>query len=249
MANRGVSRPKFLKNLVYCCRRLNTAPSPPIASQLNFEDKSSVDTHGGDKIINLEDAKELFSHVSTSTLLKSDENHVAGQNKIINLEDAKELFSQISTSRLLKSSTTLQLAAFGPTVDLGIWVMKSGLMRTPILKELILSVVNRSFYGHFVAGRDLKEAGDTVVRLWNDGLRGMLDYGLEHATDNESCDRNMTEFIKTIESSKSLPPTSVSFLIYMYMILYSIEELYQFCYVIHSSGKPCGGEDYSYLSP
>lgn len=224
MANRGVSRPKFLKSLLYCCRRLNTAPSPPIATQLNFEDKSSVDSNdGGEKIINLEDAtKELFSHVSSSTssLLKSVENHVAGRDKILNLEDAKELFSQISTSRLLKSSTTLQLAAFGPTVDLGIWVMKSGLMKTPILKELILSAVNRTFYQHFVAGRNLEEAGDTVVRLWNDGLRGMLDYGLEHATDNESCDRNMTEFIKTIESSKSLPPTSVSFSHIYYIYIY-----------------------------
>lgn len=222
MANRGVSQPNSLKNLLFWYRRLNGAPSP-ITSQLNFEDKS-VETHDGqapftsDKISNLEDAKELFSQVSTSSLLKSVDTHVGAAHipfissfdKIINLEDAKELFSQVSTSRLLTSSATLQLAAFGPTVDMGMWVMKSGLMRTPILKEVILSAVKRSFYRHFVAGKDLEEAGNTVIRLWDAGLRGMLDYGSEHATDNESCDRNMVEFIKTIESSKSLPPSSVS---------------------------------------
>lgn len=80
-----------------------------------------------------------------------------------------------------------------------------------VLRDLILGFTENTFFEHFVAGRDVEEAGATVKMLWEEGLRGMLDYGLEHANDNESCDRNMDAFINTVDFTTSLPTSSVSF--------------------------------------
>ncbi|KAL3526665.1 hypothetical protein ACH5RR_011321 [Cinchona calisaya] len=196
MAARGVAYPKLLQNLPYFLLRrfITSAPSPVTAavSSLNFVDKTDQET-----IIN--------NHPVIS---------IPTNNKIVDFEDVKGLFSKVSTSKLLKSSVTLEMAAIEPMVDVGMWVMNSRLMETPFLKQVILGAIKHSFYDHFCAGKDLEEAGRTITRLWDHaGLRGMLDYGLEHAIDNESCDQNMTEFIKTVESTKSLPPSSASFVV------------------------------------
>lgn len=103
------------------------------------------------------------------------------------------------------------MAAIEPMVDLGAWVMNSRLMETAIVRGVILGTIKGTFYDHFCAGSGMEEVGRTVKRLWEVGLKGMLDYGLEHAVDNESCDRNLEEFVQTVESAKSLPPSSVSF--------------------------------------
>lgn len=106
------------------------------------------------------------------------------------------------------------MAAVDPMVDMGLWVMNSRLMETPILKQVISGAIKHTFYDHFCAGENLEEAGRTITRLWDrSGLQGMLDYGLENAVDYESCDQNMMEFIKTVEHSSSLPPSSVSFVV------------------------------------
>lgn len=181
---------KLIQNLPCYLRKrllLHTAPSPLEAvSSLNFDDNKSTNNFA-------------------APVTNSD------NNKIIDLDDFKALFSRVPTKKLLKSSATLQMAAYGPMVDLGMWVMNSSLIRIPILKEMILGSIESSFYEHFVAGKDLEQVNNTIKRLWGEtGLRSMLDYGLEHSTDNESCDRNTIEFIKTIDSTKSLPPSSVS---------------------------------------
>lgn len=195
MAARGVAYPKLLQKLLL--RRLSSAPSPITAvSPFNFHEKADHET-----VVSNNNSHPIITPPGTS----------ATGNKIIDFEDVKGLFSTISTSRLIKSSVTLEMAAIEPMVDMGIWVMNSRLMETPILKQIILGGIKHTFYDHFCAGKDVEEAGRTITRLWNDvGLRGMLDYGLEYAVDNESCDQNMMELIKTVESSKSLPPSSVS---------------------------------------
>ena len=38
-------------------------------------------------------------------------------------------------------------------------------------------------------------------KIYEAGLRGMLNYGLEHAYDNLSCDQNYKTFLNTIEST------------------------------------------------
>ncbi|KAJ4979438.1 hypothetical protein NE237_010218 [Protea cynaroides] len=132
-------------------------------------------------------------------------------SSLLNLEYGEKLFSSVSTLQLIRSSINLHLAAFDPIVDLGIWIMKSRLVESKICRKLVLNVVKHTFYEHFCAGENLEEASRTLQRLWDDGLRGILDYGLEDAIDNQSCDRNLVEFLKTVESIKLLPPSSVSF--------------------------------------
>ncbi|XP_017232731.1 proline dehydrogenase 1, mitochondrial [Daucus carota subsp. sativus] len=125
-------------------------------------------------------------------------------------DDVKGLFSSVPTGKLLRSFLTLKMVASEPVVDLGTWVMTSRLMKTALFREIVVGVTKATFFDHFVAGTNHEEAGEIVKMLWNDGLSGMLDYGLEHAYDNVSCDLNMEAFVKTIESTKSLPQSSVS---------------------------------------
>ena len=65
------------------------------------------------------------------------------------------------------------------------------------------------FIENFCAGENPDGARRNALELWDNGLRSMLDYGLENAVDNESCDRNLDGFHQTVESTKSLPKSSV----------------------------------------
>ncbi|KAI3976817.1 hypothetical protein MKX01_008675 [Papaver californicum] len=132
------------------------------------------------------------------------------KEQILDLENGEKLFSSITTSYLMKSLMNQYLVSYDPIVDIGIWVMKSRLMETMVFKSLILGVVKHTFYDHFCAGENLNEASKTLESLWNVGLKGIMDYGLEDANDNFSCDRNLSEFLKTIESTRFFPPSSVS---------------------------------------
>ena len=96
-------------------------------------------------------------------------------------------------------------------VDLSLWVTNSRLMDVPLFKNAVMGAIKYTAYDHFVAGCDTVETGHTVRRLWDSGVRGMLDYGLEHAVDNESCNIAEKQLIKTAESTQSLPPSSVGF--------------------------------------
>ncbi|KAJ9564271.1 hypothetical protein OSB04_000237 [Centaurea solstitialis] len=137
----------------------------------------------------------------------------ADQDSIFDFEDTKGLFASVTTGKLLRSAANLNLAAVEPVVDLGMWVMRSKVMEVGVLRDVVLGTIKHTSYEHFVAGPDTVEAGRTVKRLWESGLRGMLDYGLEHAVDNESCDKNAKEFMETVESTQVLPPSSVSFVV------------------------------------
>ncbi|KAG5535283.1 hypothetical protein RHGRI_023158 [Rhododendron griersonianum] len=115
-------------------------------------------------------------------------------NSIINLDDTKSLFSSHSTTKLLRSAINLHAAAVKPAVDLGMWVMNSKLMDTGLLR----GVIRHTFFEHFCAGENPAEACRKVGEIWDSGLRGMLNYALEHAGDNESCDRNLDGFLRTV---------------------------------------------------
>ncbi|KAF6166338.1 hypothetical protein GIB67_015884 [Kingdonia uniflora] len=138
---------------------------------------------------------------------KSDDHY----DQLLDLNDTNKLFSSVSTTKLFRSLINLNMASFEPLVDFGIWIMKSSLMETMIIRDVILKTVKHTFYEHFCAGENLNEARRTLQALWDDGLKGILDYGLEDAVNNESCDRNLNEFLKTVESTKLLPQSSVSY--------------------------------------
>ncbi|KAK3015020.1 hypothetical protein RJ639_005604 [Escallonia herrerae] len=120
----------------------------------------------------------------------------AADTSILDFDDVKGLFGPVSTAKLISSSVILHMAAMGPVVDMGTHEFqgdgKAGFAR---------------------GGAGGEEAGRTVRRLWDVGLRAMLDYGPEHTNDNVSCDRNSEEFIRTVEPTRSLPPSSVSFVV------------------------------------
>lgn len=187
MANKVVC-PKVFRDLRRFARCLNTAPTVP---PMNF-----TGNYGS-------------TNVTIPTLQPTDQILVNPEKKVLNFDDVKELFTGVSTSKLIRSSLTLQMASIESMVDLGIWVMNSKFMRMPVFKEVILGFVKRTFYEHFCAGKDLIEVGKTVSKLSSLDLKGMLDYGVEHAMDNESCDRSMNVFLQTAELTKSLPSSSV----------------------------------------
>ncbi|CAH1420870.1 unnamed protein product [Lactuca virosa] len=154
---------------------------------------------------------------ATTTIVSQAPQHVtaavAGKDgdNIFNFDDTKTLFASVPTGKLLHSAATLNVAAVEPMVDLSLWVMNSKLMDFPLFKKVVMGTIKYTAYDHFVAGGDTVETGKTVRRLWNSGVRGMLDYGVEHAVDNESCDKAAQHLIKTAESTQSLPPSSVGF--------------------------------------
>ncbi|KAK6798521.1 hypothetical protein RDI58_006224 [Solanum bulbocastanum] len=191
MANKVVC-PKVFRDLRRFARCLNTAPAVP---PMNF-----TGNYGS-------------TNVTTTTLQPTDQILANPEKKVINFDDVKELFTGVSTSKLLRSSLTLQMASIESMVDLGVWVMNSKFMHMPIFKEVILGFVKSTFYEHFCAGKDLIEVRKTVSQLSNVGLQGMLDYGVEHATESESCDQSMKVFLQTAEMAKSLPSSSVSFVV------------------------------------
>ncbi|GFP91424.1 proline dehydrogenase 2 mitochondrial [Phtheirospermum japonicum] len=137
----------------------------------------------------------------------------AAADAAINLDDTESLFRPVSTGKLIRSSITLHMAGFGPMVDIGAKVMGSRLMEKDLVRRAVLGFTEHTFYNHFCGGADLSAARRTAERLWGTGLTAMLDYGLEHANDNESCDGNMEEIVETINSSKMFENSEVSFVV------------------------------------
>ncbi|XP_061353626.1 proline dehydrogenase 2, mitochondrial-like [Gastrolobium bilobum] len=132
----------------------------------------------------------------------------------VNLEDAEKLFSSVPTAKLLRSSAVLHATAVGPMVDLGMRVMNSNLVqREGLSKDIVMATIRKTFYEHFCAGEDAAAAGRSIRSLNDTGLRGMLAYGVEDAHDNDGCDRNLNAFLHTVDVCRSLPPSSVSFVI------------------------------------
>ncbi|XP_027349062.1 proline dehydrogenase 2, mitochondrial-like [Abrus precatorius] len=131
----------------------------------------------------------------------------------LNLHDVEKLFSFVSTPKLLRSSAVLHATALEPMVDFGTWLMRSNLMHMEGFRDVVLAAVRRTFYSHFCAGEDASTAGKSIASLNDAGLRGMLVYSVEDANDNDACDRNLQGFLDTVRVSRSLPPSSVSFVI------------------------------------
>lgn len=187
MASR-VPRESLLKSLRYFTRPLNSATTTSAAA-------AAVSP----LIITAADDADVSERSRLPT--------PAGQLK---LDDHEKLFASVSTAKLLRASANLQAAAVKPVADMGMWVMRSRLMETEVVRELILGIIRHTFFEHFCAGEDAVEAGRTVLRLREAGIRGMLVYALEYAAENDACDRNLDGFIRTVHSTKSLPPSSVS---------------------------------------
>ncbi|KAH1081917.1 hypothetical protein J1N35_021678 [Gossypium stocksii] len=192
MATRVLSSsPKLLNNLRSFIKPLNSA-SAAAASPLNFDEKPELST-------------VEKQHPIATTLHQPTTN--------LDLDDHQKLFASVPTLKLLRSSVNLGLASNETFVDFGMWVMNSRLMETPLLRDIILKTVKHTFFEHFCAGETTTEAGECVRKIQEAGLRGMLVYAVEHTSDNAGCDRNLEGFLQSVEFAKSLPPSSVSFVI------------------------------------
>ncbi|KAJ0041969.1 hypothetical protein Pint_18867 [Pistacia integerrima] len=179
------SQPKPLHKLRYLTRTLNSASSSISAvSPLNFAEKPEP---------------TIEKHDPFSSPL--------------NIYDHEKLFSLISSAKLLRSVFNLNLAAVEPVVDLGKWVMNSRLMDIDITREAVTGLVRHTFYEHFCAGESSAEAERCVEKVNEAGLRGMLVYAVEHTDDENECDQNLRGFLQTVESAKTLAPSSVSFVV------------------------------------
>lgn len=142
------------------------------------------------------------------------EPSAANSSSVLNLDDTQKLFSNVSSLKLLKSAANQFATAAEPVVDLGTWVMNSRLVTEEgVVRDLVLGAVKHTIFEHFCAGETPEEACRTAAKLPEIGLKGMLCYAVEHAMDTESCDENFRGFLETIESTKNLPQSSVSFVI------------------------------------
>ncbi|KAL0343740.1 UNVERIFIED_CONTAM: Proline dehydrogenase 1, mitochondrial [Sesamum angustifolium] len=199
MASRSV-HPKVIRNL----RRLNSS-APSITAV-----PSLINPGRPEKV-----AKKPLQPTPTPSppTTTADSASTSTSDFQLELDDTKRLFSSVSTPKLIKSASMLKISSYDRAADFGLWIMTSGLMNNPVVRKLVLAATEHTFYSHFCAGKDLEKAGRTVKKLWDSGLGAMLDYGLEHATDNESCDRNLQEFLRTINSTKSVDSCQVSFVV------------------------------------
>eukprot|EP00252_Welwitschia_mirabilis_P003623 TRINITY_DN1368_c0_g1_i2.p1 TRINITY_DN1368_c0_g1~~TRINITY_DN1368_c0_g1_i2.p1 ORF type:complete len:316 (+),score=32.31 TRINITY_DN1368_c0_g1_i2:597-1544(+) len=84
-------------------------------------------------------------------------------------------------------------------------------MKYSVSRRPLLYAVKKTAFSHFCAGETVAEASTTLNRMWSVGLKCILDYSLEDATDNKDCDANLHGFLKSVDTILQLPPGSVSF--------------------------------------
>lgn len=129
---------------------------------------------------------------------------------VLQTKDGETLFAGLKTAELVRTLFNLHLVAYEPVVDLSLKVLTSPLMKYSLFQVPVNQVVKGTAYSHFCAGEDVEEASKTLQRMWELGLRGILDYSSEDATDNESCDKNLQKFVHVVRQSSRLPQGSVS---------------------------------------
>ncbi|CAD5171697.1 unnamed protein product [Musa acuminata subsp. malaccensis] len=131
----------------------------------------------------------------------------------LDLSDTRQLFASVPTATLLRSLANLSTLAAGPIVDLGAAALRAAAAAPEgrLLPAAVLGVARATVHRHFCAGEGFEEAGRAVEAMWAEqGLRSILDYGMEDAEDSAACDRNLDGFLRTVEMASSLPPISAS---------------------------------------
>ncbi|KAF3780801.1 putative proline dehydrogenase [Nymphaea thermarum] len=179
-----------------------------MANRLSLALRNRIPAHSTARLLSSSSSSPFQLAAATAPPLVHPEV-VDRRSDILGLDDPQAVFASVPSSELLRSAFNLYLASCGPLVDVGSWLMASPLMRIPVVRRAVKVTV----YEHFCAGEGVGEAGKTLTRMWDRGLRGILDYGLEDAEGNEDCDRNLEEFLQTVEMTPSLPPSSRDFLV------------------------------------
>ena len=129
---------------------------------------------------------------------------------LLQTKNGEAIFAGLNSKELVRTLFNLHLVAYEPVVDLSLKVLTSPLMRYALFQVPINQMVKRTAYSHFCAGENVEEASRTLQRMWELGLRGILDYSSEDATDNLSCDKNLEKFLQVVQQTNQLPQGSVS---------------------------------------
>ncbi|KAH9572963.1 hypothetical protein CY35_02G179900 [Sphagnum magellanicum] len=132
-------------------------------------------------------------------------------DNILQTSNGGLLYAGVTSKELLRTLCNLHLVGYEPVVDASIKVLTSPLMQSALFRVPLLQAVKYTAYSHFCAGENIAEASTTLKNMWKLGLRGILDYGLEDATDSQSCDKNLADFVNVVHQSAVLPSGSVSF--------------------------------------
>jgi hypothetical protein len=132
-------------------------------------------------------------------------------DNILQTSNGGLLYAGVTSKELLRTLCNLHLVGYEPVVDASIKVLTSPLMQSALFRVPVLQAVKYTAYSHFCAGENIAEASTTLKNMWKLGLRGIMDYGLEDATDSQSCDKNLADFVNVVHQSAVLPSGSVGF--------------------------------------
>ncbi|KAH7434114.1 hypothetical protein KP509_06G000700 [Ceratopteris richardii] len=178
-------------------RKAHAAVSSPITKSRVFSSLGRSTSH------HLERAQDLptLEHEGKETV----------EADILETQDGRILYLGMTSSELLYTLLNLQLVAYEPLVDLSIKLLKSPLMRFTVYRRPLLGILKKTAYSHFCAGEDVAEASGTLKRMSELGLKSILDYSLEDAIDNISCDNNLKGFLQTVHQAREMSKQLVSF--------------------------------------
>jgi hypothetical protein len=156
-------------------------------------------------------SEATFPPIENVKITHGARNIATGSNDSLEglVDNGAVLFSGLTSKELLATLMNLELLSHEPLVDLSLKLLNSRLLKWQLTSTPLLWLIKRTTYSHFCAGENTVEAGQSMNRLWELGLRGVLDYSLEDAEDEASCNANCEAFVETIASTKQVPDGSV----------------------------------------
>ncbi|CAJ0580069.1 unnamed protein product, partial [Mesorhabditis spiculigera] len=91
--------------------------------------------------------------------------------------NTQEAFKSKSNGELLRAISVLQACEYDFLVQNNMRILNT--LRRVLGKSLFTKLLQKTFYGHFVAGQDEKEVMPTVEKLKQFGVKSILDYSVE----------------------------------------------------------------------
>eukprot|EP00741_Cyanophora_paradoxa_P009691 tig00001600_g9389.t1 len=113
------------------------------------------------------------------------------------------VFGSTPTSKLLFAAAILGLCSKKWVLALGPKVLDLDRKIFPAHLSPSLFVVKHTFFRHFCSGETIGESMPKVEELYEKGLSTILDFSVEDALDDGSCDRNAQTVVDTVRLSAS----------------------------------------------
>lgn len=148
--------------------------------------------------------------IAAHTVRQRESAREACPQLVLDTNNGEQLYAGMTSGELLSTFATLNLVASEKLVDLSIKILRSPVARAFPVENMCNWVVKRTTYRHFCAGENVQEAALVLKRLWELGLRGVLDNSMEDAETNSECDSNLAGFLQALSQTDDLPVGSVS---------------------------------------